>query len=95
VPSRRIVNASPLILLGKAGRIDLLRIGGPEVIVPDGVIAEVGAKGPADPTARAVAGASWLRIMATPPMPGPVRACALDPGEDDKLVDEALRRIGE
>ena len=28
---RRIVDASPLILLGKIARLDLLRVGGPEV----------------------------------------------------------------
>ena len=31
---RRIVDASPLILRGKIGRLDLLRVGGSEVVVP-------------------------------------------------------------
>jgi hypothetical protein len=37
VLSRRIVNASPLILLCKAGLLDLLRLGGVDVVTPDGV----------------------------------------------------------
>ena len=47
-PVRRIVNASPLILLAKAGQLDLLRAGVPEIIVSDAVLREVGARGPAD-----------------------------------------------
>jgi predicted nucleic acid-binding protein len=43
---RRIVDASPLILLGKIGRLDLLRVGGPEVVVPGAVLEEVGGHGP-------------------------------------------------
>jgi predicted nucleic acid-binding protein len=80
------VNASPLILLTKAGRLDLLRLGVAEVIVPDVVVAEVGAKGPGDPTARAVADAVWIVVRSAPPMPDPVRACGLDPGESAVLA---------
>ena len=42
---RRIVYASPLILLGKIGRLDLLRVGGSEVVVP-AVLEEVGGHEP-------------------------------------------------
>jgi hypothetical protein len=37
VSLRRIVNASPLILLAKAGQLDLLRLGGVDVFTPDTV----------------------------------------------------------
>ena len=54
-PVRRIVNSSPLILLSKVGHLDLLRAGVPEIIVPDVVFREVGARGPADPVIARVA----------------------------------------
>lgn len=62
------------------GRLDLLRLGVSDVLVPDVVVAEVGARGSHDVSARAIAGASWLTVAATPPTPEPVRACRLDPG---------------
>ena len=37
----RIVNASPLILLGKIGQLALLDLGGREVVVPDAVFREI------------------------------------------------------
>ncbi len=42
--SRRLVNASPLIFLAKLGRLELLRLGAQEVLVPSGVLEEVRAK---------------------------------------------------
>ena len=39
--SVRIVNASPLILLGKIRRLELLFVGGPQVIVPETTFGEV------------------------------------------------------
>ena len=41
MPSRRIVNASPLILLTKVGRPDLLQSTTSIVVVPDTVVAEI------------------------------------------------------
>jgi len=41
---RRITNASPLILLAKLGRLDLLRLGADEVLVPSAALEEVYAK---------------------------------------------------
>jgi hypothetical protein len=40
-PIRRIVDSSPLILLAKAGQLDVLRAGVAEVRVPDAVLSEV------------------------------------------------------
>ena len=48
------MDASPLILLTKAGHLDLLRLGGADVAVPDVVAAEIGVRGPGDPTGRSL-----------------------------------------
>ncbi len=39
-PVRRIVDTSPMILLAKVGRLDLLRVGVSEILVPEPVVAE-------------------------------------------------------
>ena len=46
-----VVNASPLILLGRIGRIDLLVQLAPRVVVPAGVVSEL-REGPSDDAAR-------------------------------------------
>lgn len=54
--SRRwVVNASPLLLLAKIGRIDLLEQLSPKFIIPQGVLEEIEA-GPDDDPARKWAG---------------------------------------
>ena len=83
---RRIVNASPLILLSKTGQLDLLRLGSADVVTPDAVIAEIGAKGSTDPTAVAVRQTRWLSVMPNPAIPEPVRASKLDAGESAVLA---------
>jgi len=86
VPSRRIVNASPLILLAKAGQLDLLQLGGVEVIVPETVVAEIEAGEGYDSTSQAIRQLSWLSVVPGPVIPEPVRACKLDPGETAVLA---------
>jgi predicted nucleic acid-binding protein len=84
-PVRRIVNASPLILLAKVGQLDLLRAGVPEIIVPDAVLREVGARGPADPVFLEIQRASWLKIVTAPPTPLEVLVWDLGDGESSVL----------
>lgn len=43
--TKRITNTSPLILLAKLDRLDLLRLGVDKVLVPSAVFKEIGAKG--------------------------------------------------
>ena len=57
---RPAVNASPLILLAGAGRLPLLRVAGPEVVVPAAVAREVRRAGPDDPAVRALVSMPWL-----------------------------------
>ncbi|MHB1558577.1 MAG: DUF3368 domain-containing protein [Isosphaeraceae bacterium] len=85
-PVRRIVNASPLILLAKAGHLDLLRAGVSEVVVPDPVLHEVGARGPSDPVLLEVGRTSWLKVTPAPPTPIEILVWDLGDGESSVLA---------
>ena len=84
--ARRIVHASPLILLSKASRLGLLRVAAEQVIVPAAVLAEISAKGQDDPTLRAISSADWLIVVPVGEIPGPVAVCGLDRGETSVLA---------
>ncbi len=81
----RVVNASPLIVLSKLGRLDLLLEPRPdiEVVVPQAVLDEVMRGEPDDPAVSLVpeAVADWMRVIPTPPVHASLRVGALDPGE--------------
>ena len=82
----RVVNASPLIVLSKLGRLDLLREPRPdiEVVTPRAVLDEVLRGTPEDPAVTLVpqAAADWLRVLPTPPVPGVLRHGKSRPGGD-------------
>ena len=78
---RRFVDASPLILLGKIGRLDLLRAGGPEVVVPGAVLEEVGGREPDEAVAPEIVLASWIRVAPSAPIPSSIQAWDLGAGE--------------
>ena len=94
--SLRIVNASPLILLGKIGHLALLDVGDREVVVPEAVIREV--EEPSRPwrvPERGPSSAS-LRLEADVAIPPEVRRLALDPGESMVLaLALSLRAAGD
>jgi predicted nucleic acid-binding protein len=81
----RVVNASPLIVLSKLGRLDLWREPRPdvEVVRPRAVLDEVLKGKLEDPAVTLVpqAAADWLHVLPTPPVPAVLRTGALDPGE--------------
>jgi predicted nucleic acid-binding protein len=87
MPDAIVVNASPLIFLGNAGRLDLLRaIGASRVIVPEAVFSEVTATSHADPASRAIAEADWIERLATLPIPVSVLEWDLGPGESNVVA---------
>jgi predicted nucleic acid-binding protein len=81
-----VVNASPLIYLSRAGWLELLRLAGDEVFVPDVVADEIRARGPADPTVMALAATAWLTAVKTPPISPAILAWDLGPGESSVLA---------
>lgn len=83
---RRIVDASPLILLGKIARLDLLRVGGPEVVVPGAVLEEVGGHEPDEAAAQEIVLASWIRVAPSAPIPSSIQAWDLGAGETAVLA---------
>ncbi len=91
--SARIVNASPLIFLTQAGLLDVLREAMLGVIVPDVVIAEIGARGPSDPAVQAVRQCPWIQVLSAPPIAGEFQSWNLDPGES-AVIALALSRPG-
>jgi predicted nucleic acid-binding protein len=94
MPEILVVNASPLIFLGNAGRIDLLRIiGADRIIVPEPVFEEVIAGGHSDKAAAAVSEAVWLEKRASPSCPESVVAWDLGAGESS-VIATALQTPG-
>ncbi len=62
-----VINASPLILLGKLRRLDLLELLAPTLIVPEAVIREVAAG--SDRDAATAASVAWARERMRPDVP--------------------------
>ena len=86
MPDPAVVNASPLILLAKAGRLELLRALGRDLIVPDAVVEELRAKGSNDPVVQTVENAAWLRVVSVPATQQSIAAWRLGAGETAVLT---------
>ncbi len=80
------MNASPLIYLTQVGLLDVLDEPGVPVVVPDRVLAEIGAPGATDPAVIAVGAATWIQVVPTPTIPDEVSDWGLDPGESAVLA---------
>jgi predicted nucleic acid-binding protein len=85
-PVRRIVDTSSLIFLAKIGQLELLRAGVSEIVVPDAVLSEIGARGSADPIFQQIRGTAWLKIVHAPPTPSRVLVWGLGAGESSVLT---------
>lgn len=80
-----MVNASPLIVLAKAGFLDLLKGEDTSVLVPSAVAAEIRAHH-ADEAVRAIDGLPWLRVVESPATPPLILAWDLGSGESAVLA---------
>lgn len=78
-----VVNASPLIVLARAGRIDLLALAGTPIHVPESVSREVRAH--SDAAALALDTVVWLQTVPDSEMMPLVRGWDLGPGESAVL----------
>jgi predicted nucleic acid-binding protein len=83
VAERVVVNASPLIVLSRASRIDLLTLVGTPVHVPESVSREVRAH--SDEAARALETVAWLKTVPDAEMLPLVRGWDLGDGESAVL----------
>lgn len=83
---RPAINASPLILLTKAGLLDLLQLMSQEIVVPAAVAMEIQQYGVKDMTSQAIAQTNWLVVIDTPPVPELIQSWDLGPGESAVLT---------
>jgi predicted nucleic acid-binding protein len=81
-----VVNASPVILLGQVGQLDLLQLLGLSVVIPEAAMREVTCKGAADPAVQALGKVSWLATVGPDPIPASVAAYGLGDGETAVLA---------
>lgn len=79
-----VVNASPLILLGKLQRLDLLAMLAPSLVVPEAVIREVAAG--ADQDRVAAASVAWARERMQPDVPVGTSVSLWDLGAGESQV---------
>lgn len=86
-----VVNASPLILLCKAGYVELLSLVSNTVVVPQSVISEIEAQ-PDDPACMMVRNLPWLRPV-TAQIPDSIKAWDLGAGESE-VIAYALQNEG-
>lgn len=79
------VNASPLIVLARAGYFDLLpKILSP-IMVPRAVVDEINAGPVEDPAITALAGAAWMSVVDLNPVVSPIATWRLGRGETEVL----------
>ena len=79
-------NASPLIVLARAGYFDLLRGVATRVVVPSLVLEETNRRGAADPAVDAMSGASWPEVVIAPAPSPEIVARDLGQGESSLLA---------
>lgn len=88
-----VVNASPLILLSRTDRLDLLATLAKSLVVPEAVIREIHAGADRDDTADRIKNLSSLLRVADQPVPDRIRSWDLGAGESQVLA-HGLERPG-
>ena len=86
MPEPWAVNASPLIILSRISRLDFLESLAVTVLIPQAVIAEVGAGLNRDPTAATTLQWARGRIVPNLPLPVTVAAWGLGAGESQVIA---------
>ena len=81
-----VVNASPIILLGKIGHVNLLRELSDEIMVPESVVREVGVKPEGERVISEVASFPRVRFEAEIAASAELAAWNLGPGESQVLA---------
>ncbi len=81
-----VVNASPLILLGRVGRLDLPNALADEIAVPEAVLQELRAGDDRDDVASNVEAAAWAKVVADEDVSQVIAAWDLGRGETQVLA---------
>lgn len=81
-----IVNASPLIFLGKVGRLSLLSDLADQILIPERVVEEVGAQVDGERSLTEIAAFDRCRIVPSVEVPLEIEAWDLGPGESQVLA---------
>ncbi|MBF0151764.1 MAG: DUF3368 domain-containing protein [Magnetococcales bacterium] len=81
-----IINASPLIFLGRAGRLELLKGMVDHCFVPEPVRIEIFRRGENDRTVRALSMNPWIQVLAAPAIPETIAAWGLGAGESSVMA---------
>ena len=88
-----VINASPVIILARAGYLDLLPKLVSPIVVPRAVVTEINA-GPADDAAvRFLARRTWLSVVDLSPALSPLAVWRLGQGESE-VLEHAQRNPG-
>jgi predicted nucleic acid-binding protein len=86
VSERWVINASPVILLSKAGLIDLLPKARSEMVIPSGVVAEVSTGSEGDAGCRWLSGRGAGFVLNAPPIPEELQEAEIGRGEAEVLA---------
>jgi len=89
---RWVVNASPLILLGKIGRVSLLKALSDELLLPETVVSEVGIRSGGERVLEELVSLAGVEVTPSRGVPPEVEAWDLGPGESQVLTLALLRQ---